>query len=118
MRRHVKVCSSWSATPEKYGLRISGKRSTLVGDDAVRSLRLVRPGKTRGATGGHRMRLVADVQPHTRAHLTAFPRLLPMQDVAEAPSFLVKQRVPRKPEESLQGPNPLVRPLPARQIRE
>jgi formate dehydrogenase major subunit len=43
---------------------------------------------------------------------------LPMQDVAEAPSFLVKQRVPRKPEESLQGPNPLVRPLPARQIRE
>ena len=86
MRRRIKVCSSSSATPEKYGLRISGKRSTLVNDDAVRSLRLPRPGTSRGATGGHRMRLVAEVQTHTRAHLTAYPRLLPMQDVALEPA--------------------------------
>jgi NADPH-dependent glutamate synthase beta subunit-like oxidoreductase/formate hydrogenlyase subunit 6/NADH:ubiquinone oxidoreductase subunit I len=43
---------------------------------------------------------------------------LPMQDVAAAPSYLVNQRVPRKPEESQLAPNPLVRPLPARPIRE
>ena len=43
---------------------------------------------------------------------------LPMQDLARAPSFLVTQRVPRRQEESLNGTNPLVRPLPARRIRE
>ncbi|MEO7001839.1 MAG: FAD-dependent oxidoreductase [Ktedonobacterales bacterium] len=43
---------------------------------------------------------------------------MPMQDVARAPSFLVRQRVPRRKGESLEGPNPLVRPLPARPIRE
>jgi len=43
---------------------------------------------------------------------------MPMQDLARAPSFLVTQRVPRRKEESLNGTNPLVRPLPARRIRE
>lgn len=42
---------------------------------------------------------------------------MPMQDVARAPSFLVRQRVPRRKEEQSQQ-NPLVRPLPARRIRE
>jgi len=43
---------------------------------------------------------------------------LPMQDVARAPSYLVRQRVPRRQEESLMAPQPVVRPLPARRIRE
>ncbi|HEX5155690.1 MAG TPA: FAD-dependent oxidoreductase [Ktedonobacterales bacterium] len=43
---------------------------------------------------------------------------MPMQDVARAPSFLVRQPVPRNEDERPNGPNPLVRPLPARQIRE
>ena len=43
---------------------------------------------------------------------------MPMQDLARAPSFLVTQRVPRRKEESLNGTQPLVRPLPARRIRE
>jgi formate dehydrogenase major subunit len=43
---------------------------------------------------------------------------LEMDDLARAPSYLVRQRVPRKPEESLQGTQPLVRPLPARPMRE
>src|SRR5206468_6686673 len=77
-----KICSSASATPEKYGLRRSGKGTTLVRDDAVGTLRLSRPGSGRGARGGHRMRLESDVQTHTRAHLTAFPRIVPMQEVA------------------------------------
>ncbi len=43
---------------------------------------------------------------------------MPMQDVARAPSFLVRQRVPRKQGDAMEEPNPLVRPLPARRIRE
>jgi formate dehydrogenase major subunit len=43
---------------------------------------------------------------------------LEMDDLARAPSYLVRQRIPRKPEESLQGTQPLVRPLPARPMRE
>ena len=47
MRRHIKICSSTSATPEKYGLRSSGKRSTLVQDDAVHPHRLAPSGVVR-----------------------------------------------------------------------
>ncbi|HEV8193963.1 MAG TPA: FAD-dependent oxidoreductase [Ktedonobacterales bacterium] len=43
---------------------------------------------------------------------------MPMQDVARAPSFLVRQGVPRRAEESPLGPNPLVRPLPARPLHD
>jgi formate dehydrogenase major subunit len=43
---------------------------------------------------------------------------LHMDDLANAPNYLVRQRVPRKPEDGPQGPEPLVRPLPARRIRE
>ena len=43
---------------------------------------------------------------------------LPMDELARAPSFLVRQRVPRRPEDGPVGTNPLVRPLPARPIRE
>ena len=43
---------------------------------------------------------------------------LPMQDVARAPSFLVRQGVPRNEEQNPIGPNPLVRPLPARPLRD
>lgn len=82
MRRHIKVCSSSRATPENYGLRRSGKGSTLVQDDAVRLLRHARPGSNRVAIGPHRMRLDVHVQTHTRANLTAFPRLVPTRDVA------------------------------------
>jgi formate dehydrogenase major subunit len=42
---------------------------------------------------------------------------MPMQDVAAAPSYLVQQRVPRKLDQSA-VPNPLVRPLPARPMRD
>ena len=42
---------------------------------------------------------------------------LPMQELAKAPSYLVRQRVPRKREDGPLGPNPLVRPLPARPLR-
>ena len=41
-----------------------------------------------------------------------------VQDVARAPSFLVRQPVPRNEAEQPLGMNPLVRPLPARRIRE
>jgi formate dehydrogenase major subunit len=42
---------------------------------------------------------------------------LHMDDLANAPNYLVRQRVPRRPEDaSVQ--EPLVRPLPARRIRE
>src|SRR5262249_60527304 len=43
---------------------------------------------------------------------------LPMEELARAPSFLVRQRVPRRREDGPLGTNPLVRPLPARRIRE
>ncbi|HEV2405379.1 MAG TPA: 4Fe-4S binding protein, partial [Ktedonobacterales bacterium] len=43
---------------------------------------------------------------------------IPMDDMARAPSFLVRQRVPRRKEDGPLGQNPLVRPLPARRIRE
>ncbi len=43
---------------------------------------------------------------------------LPMEELARAPSFLVRQRVPRRPEDGPVGTNPLVRPLPPRRIRE
>jgi formate dehydrogenase major subunit len=43
---------------------------------------------------------------------------IPMNDLARAPSFLVRQRVPRKKEDQPLGQNQLVRPLPARPIRE
>ncbi len=43
---------------------------------------------------------------------------MPMQDVARAPSFLVRQAVPRNAEQNPVGPNPLVRPLPARPLRD
>ncbi len=43
---------------------------------------------------------------------------LPMEELARAPSYLVRQRVPRKREDGPLGTNPLVRPLPARRIRE
>jgi NADPH-dependent glutamate synthase beta subunit-like oxidoreductase/formate hydrogenlyase subunit 6/NADH:ubiquinone oxidoreductase subunit I/ferredoxin len=43
---------------------------------------------------------------------------LPMEELARAPSFLVRQRVPRKREDQPLGTNPVVRPLPARRIRE
>ncbi len=42
---------------------------------------------------------------------------IPMNDLARAPSFLVRQRVPRKKGEQPLGQNQLVRPLPARPIR-
>ncbi|HLJ81143.1 MAG TPA: FAD-dependent oxidoreductase, partial [Ktedonobacterales bacterium] len=42
---------------------------------------------------------------------------LPMEELARAPSYLVRQRVPRKREDGPLGTNPLVRPLPARRIR-
>ena len=43
---------------------------------------------------------------------------LPMEELARAPSYLVRQRVPRKREDGPLGTNPLVRPLPPRRIRE
>ncbi|HLV99843.1 MAG TPA: FAD-dependent oxidoreductase [Ktedonobacterales bacterium] len=43
---------------------------------------------------------------------------LHMDDLANAPNYLVRERVPRRPEDGPQGPEPLVRPLPARRIRE
>jgi formate dehydrogenase major subunit len=43
---------------------------------------------------------------------------LHMDDLANAPHYLVRERVPRKPEDGPQGTEPLVRPLPARRIRE
>jgi NADPH-dependent glutamate synthase beta subunit-like oxidoreductase/formate hydrogenlyase subunit 6/NADH:ubiquinone oxidoreductase subunit I len=43
---------------------------------------------------------------------------LEMDDLARAPSYLVRQRVPRRPEDSPPGTQPLVRPLPARPMRE
>ncbi len=43
---------------------------------------------------------------------------LAMDDLARAPSYLVKQRVPRREQDNPPGTNPLVRPLPARPIRE
>ena len=43
---------------------------------------------------------------------------LEMDDLARAPSFLVRQRVPRKREDGPLGTNPVVRPLPPRRIRE
>jgi len=43
---------------------------------------------------------------------------IPMDDLARAPSFLVRQRVPRREEDGPLGTNPLVRPLPARPIRD
>jgi len=43
---------------------------------------------------------------------------LEMDDLARAPSFLVRQRVPRKREDGPLGTNPIVRPLPPRRIRE
>ena len=42
---------------------------------------------------------------------------IPMNDLARAPSFLVRQRVPRKNEEQPKGQAQLVRPLPPRRIR-
>ncbi|HEV7128785.1 MAG TPA: FAD-dependent oxidoreductase [Ktedonobacterales bacterium] len=44
--------------------------------------------------------------------------LLEMDDLKRAPSYLVRQRVPRRLEDSPQSTQPLVRPLPARRIRE
>jgi formate dehydrogenase major subunit len=41
-----------------------------------------------------------------------------MDDLARAPSFLVRQRVPRRREDGPLGTNPVVRPLPARRLRE
>jgi hypothetical protein len=41
-----------------------------------------------------------------------------MDDLARAPSYLVRQRVPRKPADDPPGTEPLVRPLPARRMRE
>ena len=43
---------------------------------------------------------------------------LEMDDLARAPSYLVRQRVPRREQDNPLGTNPLVRPLPARPIRE
>ena len=43
---------------------------------------------------------------------------LQMDDLAHAPNYLVRQRVPRKPEDGPLGQEPLVRPLPARRLRE
>ncbi len=43
---------------------------------------------------------------------------LHMDDLANAPNYLVRERVPRKQEDGPQGTRPLVRPLPARRIRE
>lgn len=43
---------------------------------------------------------------------------LHMDDLARAPEYLVPQRVPRKPGDVPPGTNPLIRPLPARRIRE
>jgi NADPH-dependent glutamate synthase beta subunit-like oxidoreductase/formate hydrogenlyase subunit 6/NADH:ubiquinone oxidoreductase subunit I len=43
---------------------------------------------------------------------------LHMDDLANAPNYLVRERVPRKAEDGPQGTRPLVRPLPARRIRE
>ena len=43
---------------------------------------------------------------------------MPMNDLARAPSFLVRQRVPRRREDGPLGTNPVVRPLPARPMRE
>jgi formate dehydrogenase major subunit len=43
---------------------------------------------------------------------------LHMDDLANAPNYLVRERVPRTKEDGPQGTRPLVRPLPARRIRE
>ena len=43
--------------------------------------------------------------------------VLHMDDLARAPEYLVEQRVPRKKNEAATV-NPLIRPLPARRIRE
>src|SRR5215472_10489795 len=43
---------------------------------------------------------------------------LEMDDLARAPSYLVRQRVPRREQNNPIGPNPLVRPLPARPLRD
>ena len=43
---------------------------------------------------------------------------LPMDELARAPSYLVRQRVPRRKEDGPLGTNPVVRPLPARPFRE
>ncbi len=43
---------------------------------------------------------------------------LHMNDLANAPNYLVRERVPRKPEDGPLGMQPVVRPLPARRIRE
>lgn len=67
MRRHVKICSSTGATPEKYGLRSSGKGSTLVQDDAVRPHRLAPTGVVR------RDRRPPDANRSTRANACKGP---------------------------------------------
>ena len=41
-----------------------------------------------------------------------------MDDLARAPSFLVRQRVPRRREDGPLGTVPITRPLPARRLRE
>ncbi len=43
---------------------------------------------------------------------------LHMDDLARAPEYLVPQRVPRKPNDVPGGLTPIIRPLPARRIRE
>ncbi len=43
---------------------------------------------------------------------------MPMDDLARAPSFLVRQRVPRRREDGPLGTVPITRPLPARRLRE
>jgi formate dehydrogenase major subunit len=43
---------------------------------------------------------------------------LHMDDLANAPNYLVRERVPRMEGDGPQGTRPLVRPLPARRIRE
>jgi formate dehydrogenase major subunit len=43
---------------------------------------------------------------------------LQMDDLARAPSYLVRQRIPRRREENPQPISPLVRPLPPRPLRD
>ena len=43
---------------------------------------------------------------------------LQMDDLARAPSYLVRQRIPRRKEENPQPISPLVRPLPPRPLRD
>lgn len=82
MSGHIKVCALRRATPEKYGLRISANRGTLVVPDAgpVRhSLRL----RQRRAAGAHGMRLDSQLDARHTERLTTFRGVAPLHIVED-----------------------------------